>query len=404
MNNTPSAAATSRLHLPVLDGVRGLAALYVALFHALGYTGYIDTLRTQTLSIPMALLAAVLDYGTYAVPVFIVLSGFCLMLPLAQRETLHIPGGVGSFLSRRAWRILPAYYAALLLNLALIALVPVLQTQQNTSWDNKVPVTIGAIVSHLLLVHNFNPEWLFKINGPMWSIAVEWQIYFLFPILLLPLWRRTNMVVTVIVALLIGVAPHFLLPDSLSIDHSNPWFLGLFAMGMAGATIALSTHPQATWLRTSIPWKWLTWALGLTLLAGLALMKNWMEWHPYISEPLVGVVVTGFLIQYATTTQAGRRPLWSQRFLETRPMLSLGAFSYSVYLIHDPILALFNFATLNTPMSADLRLGFMVGVAVPCAIFCSYLFYLLVERRFIRMRAGNISTRPTKTSSAMSNP
>jgi peptidoglycan/LPS O-acetylase OafA/YrhL len=151
MNNTPSTAATSRLHLPVLDGVRGLAALYVALFHALGYTGYIDTLRTQTLSIPMALLAAVLDYGTYAVPVFIVLSGFCLMLPLAQRETLHIPGGIGSFLSRRAWRILPAYYAALLLNLALIALVPVLQTQQNTSWDNKVPVTIGAIVSHLLL-------------------------------------------------------------------------------------------------------------------------------------------------------------------------------------------------------------------------------------------------------------
>ena len=87
-----------------LASVPGLAALYIALFHAMGYTGYITTVQTQT-SAPMRLIASILEYGTYAVPIFIVLSGFCLMLPLAQRETTAIPGGALSYIRRRAWRL-----------------------------------------------------------------------------------------------------------------------------------------------------------------------------------------------------------------------------------------------------------------------------------------------------------
>src|SRR5215212_9423474 len=86
---------TPRLRLDVLDGIRGLAALYVALFHAMGYTGYQTTVQTQA-SAPMQFIAAILGYGAYAVPVFIVLSGFCLMLPLAQRGSTTLPGGVFS--------------------------------------------------------------------------------------------------------------------------------------------------------------------------------------------------------------------------------------------------------------------------------------------------------------------
>ena len=103
---TPSAATsrtTPRLRLDVLDGIRGLSAVYVALFHALGYAGHTQTPQTE-LSGLMAFVGAALNYGSYAVPVFIVLSGFCLMLPLAQRNSQTMPGSVVDYIRRRAWR------------------------------------------------------------------------------------------------------------------------------------------------------------------------------------------------------------------------------------------------------------------------------------------------------------
>jgi peptidoglycan/LPS O-acetylase OafA/YrhL len=381
----PTDRTAPRLRLDVLDGIRGLAALYVALFHAMGYTGYQTTVQTQA-SAPMQFIAAILDYGTYAVPVFIVLSGFCLMLPLAQRGTTTLPGGVLSYIRRRAWRILPAYYVALFLTLALISMTPSLQTPQNTAWDTKIPVTVGAIISHLLLIHNMLPDWIFKIDGPMWSVAIEWQIYFLFPMLLLPLVRRTNIVITVAVAMLISLLPHFLLPRSINLDFTHPWFLALFTMGMAGATAVFSNNPTVVKYRTKIAWGWVNTALTIALLGALIVQKDWMGWHEYISESLVGLIATGWLIQYASTIRQGGRHSLSQRILESRQLVGLGAFSYSIYLIHSPILGLINQELLHVNMSADVRLALMVGVVTPLALLCSYAFYILVERRCIRWR------------------
>jgi peptidoglycan/LPS O-acetylase OafA/YrhL len=325
----PVARTAPRLRLDVLDGIRGLAALYVALFHAMGYSGYRTTVQTQA-SAPMRFIAGILDYGAYAVPVFIVLSGFCLMLPLAQRGTTRLPGGALSYIRRRAWRILPAYYVALFLTLALIALTPALQTPQNTAWDTKIPVTTGAIISHLLLIHNVVPDWIFKIDGPMWSIAIEWQIYFLFPTLLLPLVRRTNIVVTVVVATVISLLPHVLLPRSFNLDFTHPWFLALFTLGMAGATAVFSNNPTVAKYRTKIAWGWVNTALTIIVLGALIIQKDWMGWHEYISELLVGLIAMGWLIQYASTIRQGGRHSLSQRILESRLLVGLGAFSYSI--------------------------------------------------------------------------
>src|SRR5215218_948233 len=74
-----------------------------------------------------------------------------------------------------------------------------------------------------------------SINMAHWSVATEWQIYFLFPLLLLPLWRRFGSACAVAAAAVVGLLPHFLLPESRNLDWACPWFLGLFAMGMAVA-------------------------------------------------------------------------------------------------------------------------------------------------------------------------
>jgi peptidoglycan/LPS O-acetylase OafA/YrhL len=392
-----------RLRLDVLDGIRGLAAVYVALFHAMGYTGYTTTVQTQA-SAPMRAIAAMLDYGAYAVPVFIVLSGFCLMLPLAQRGTTVVPGGVFSYIRRRAWRILPAYYVALFLSLALISVTPALQTQQNTAWDTKIPVTTGAIISHLLLIHNILPDWIFKIDGPMWSVAIEWQIYFLFPTLLLPILRRTNMLITTGIVTAIALLPHFLLPRSINLDFTHPWFLALFTIGMAGATVVFSDNPTVARYRALIPWRWLNPALTIALLAALFMQKDWMGWHDFLSESLVGLIAMSWLIQYASTIRQGRRRSLSQRILESRLLVGLGAFSYSIYLIHNPIQGLINQELLHVAMPADVRLALMVGVVTPFAVLCSYVFYILVERRCMQWKERVVPLMPAAARSVVGSP
>src|SRR4051812_10624228 len=89
-----------------LDGLRGLAALYVVLHHA-----------SQDVPAPMlrgwaAAARFLLRHGHFAVAVFIVLSGYCLMRPVARDASRQIRGGTLAYLRRRAWRILPPYYAA----------------------------------------------------------------------------------------------------------------------------------------------------------------------------------------------------------------------------------------------------------------------------------------------------
>jgi len=123
-------------------------------------------------------------WGHQSVDVFIVLSGFCLMLPVAKSGELKLRNGFVSYLTKRAWRILPPYYAVLLICLVMTALLPALR-QPGPSWRHALPAfEPGMIISHLLLIHNWSLDWFQKINPSLWSIAVEWQIYFVFPLLL----------------------------------------------------------------------------------------------------------------------------------------------------------------------------------------------------------------------------
>ena len=398
---TAPARAKPRLHLGFLDGLRGLSALYVALYHALLFTGHGP--EREAYSPAFRLFGGLLAFGPYAVAVFIVLSGFCLTLPVARDPARTLRGGFRGYLTRRAWRILPPYYAALGLFLALIALVPVLQTPAGTAWDSKIPVSLGGFVSHLLLVHNVHPGWMFEIDGPMWSVATEWQLYFLFPLLLL-LWRRFGLGVSVGFALAVSLVPQMLLPSQLSFRWLHPWFFGLFALGMAGAVVAFSPAPFWAGVRARLPWRGL--ALGSALVAvALAASSEFALGLPtYLTETVLGSAVAAGLVHYTLLeTRALPRPAAPsplRRLLNAPAVVGLGAFSYSVYLLHSPLLGLFNLLTLSLPLSADLRLLLLLGAGVPLAVFASYLFYLVAERPFTA--AGRSPARAAATNRAPS--
>ena len=129
-------------------------------------------------------------YGHFAVCVFIVLSGFGLMLPLAR-------GGApvcGEASRRTCAAACDASYPPTTRHLPCRSslywrphVFPVGRQMSRTTRRSA-----RARSRRTVFVHNWNFDWVYRINGPMWSVATEWQIYFLFPLLLLPLWRRVG--------------------------------------------------------------------------------------------------------------------------------------------------------------------------------------------------------------------
>jgi peptidoglycan/LPS O-acetylase OafA/YrhL len=146
----------ARPRLEFLDGLRGVAALYVMMDHLTA--AYIARL-------PVGLQRATgwMTQGHYAVNVFIVLSGYCLMLPVAAAGTGQLKGGFGAYIQRRARRILPPYYAAIVVSLLVLILT------RGTDIGKMRAFAPDVLVSHLLLIHNLRSQWVFQIEAPLWS-------------------------------------------------------------------------------------------------------------------------------------------------------------------------------------------------------------------------------------------
>ncbi len=389
-----SSAPTPALRLHYLDGIRGLAAFYVLLHHGyLQVTGLTEAaVLTETFPAIVLMSTKWLEYGSFSVATFIVLSGYCLMLPVVKTGTLR--GGWLDYLKRRAKRILPPYYAALVMSLLLILIFPILNHPSHTLWDvTEGSLSIPTIVSHLFLLQNLSGKWAAKIDYPMWTVAIEWQIYFLLPIVLMPLWRRFGLVFMTIAAIVLGFGPHYLLHGYL--DWIKPWYFSLFAIGAAAAVVSTSTEAQYVSFRQRLPWGRLTIFLTMLLIA-IAAPQNrlWIDTHEVITDPLVGLVVGCLLVQCTETAMLGKPEsksprTWALKLFSKSWATGLGAFSYSLYLVHAPILALIDIPLRNAEVSPLVRLTVGLGISVPIALGLSYLFYLLCERPLMRQRDSN---------------
>ncbi len=300
------------------------------------------------------------------------------MLPVARSADGQLRGGAREYLKRRAWRILPPYYIALVASLLLIAIIPWLQHETGINTLTSLPAfTPGVILSHLFLVHNLHGAWVYRINSPLWTVATEWQIYFLFPALLLPAWRRFGVPGAVLVGFILGLGIHFVFHGHY--DLAAPWFIGLFALGMAGAAINFSKGPLETLLRNRVPWG--TLALVLTGLLILLASRLTNKYLPHL-EILTGICATCFLIycarRQAESSAENALPL---RLLNSRWAVTLGGFSYSLYLTHYVILNIVHGLANQIP-SPTVECLVMLTVGVLTSVAVAYLFYLCFERRF----------------------
>jgi peptidoglycan/LPS O-acetylase OafA/YrhL len=378
--------APPRLHLGYLDGIRGLMALYVVLRHSYMQVDWRHTMLGKPSLFPRAIemLFGLTRFTHFAVGMFIVLSGYCLMLPVARSADGQLPGGVTDYLKRRARRILPPYYAALFGSILLILLIPAMRQPNGTRWDLTAPqLTFGSVISHLLLIHNLGP-WINKIDGPMWSVGMEWQIYFLFPLLLLPVWRRFGNLAAMATGLAIGLAAHFLRPQ---IDDTCPWYIGLFAFGMAAAAINFSTRPHFVALRDRVWWGTFALVFGAVPVAVICRRPDLMWARAYLMDPLVGLGEACLLIYLANGVRS-ERPSPIARFLTLPAVFALGTFSYSLYLIHVPVLEVAALAFKPLRLSNEITMALILTVIVPLCVILAYLFHLAFEKPFMRPRSN----------------
>ncbi len=383
-------AAPPRLRLDYLDGIRALCALLVVGGHT-GDGGFLSRASVPA-PVPLRLLFALFGYDRYAVAVFIILSGYCLMIPIVRDREGRLQGSIKGFFARRARRILPPYYAALAFAVLLACTLPGYASPRDLGPDN--------LLAHLFLIHNLSPDWRFALDGPMWSVSTEAEIYALFAFAFLPLWHLRGMRAVLPVAFLLGLLPHFALHKWL--DPVAPWYAGLFALGMTGAFIGFSPRPHWQKWRDNIAWGRLCGGLSLCLLIAFLLKPARLPSYPlYIMEPLVGLAAMCGLIHYTRLLLARQanadadivRPCLL-RFLESAPLVRVGLFSYSIYLMHAPLFA------LALPLLRRLALPPYIGllmvwvVCFPAVLLACYLFHCLFERPFMSGQGRRATVHP----------
>jgi peptidoglycan/LPS O-acetylase OafA/YrhL len=383
-----SAAASrpGKLHLAHIEGLRALAALSVYVNHAYAQT-WLEVYGEHATGI-LSVFRISMVTGHLAVTVFIVISGFCLTLPVVDGGT-RIRGGAREFFKRRARRILPPYYSAVLLCLALIATI--IGKPTGTLWDVPIQVDRLALICHFALLQDFFRTG--AINYAFWSIATEWHIYLLFPLLVAGT-RRYGIARVAIVALIFGYAVRLGFTAD-RVHRANPQYLGLFALGMVAAYVTRSKEAHFSRARARSGWGVLA---GILLVGTLALVQHWGIFaatprFPYLDFP-IGIMTMAILVH--TTTDQSRR---LTRFLSFKPLVFVGTFSYSVYLIHAPFLQiLWQYVLRPLGMTKSAMFVSFMTFGLAFVLLAAYVFFRFCEQPFMRT-PGAPQPKPTPETS-----
>src|SRR3954471_7091743 len=351
-------AGAPRQRLAGLDGLRGLAALFVVVNHVFlrAFPGYpVDR---------APFWAGWFIYGRFAVVVFIVLSGFSLALAPARHGWRL--DSVSRFAYRRARRILPAYWAALAFSLVVAWLVV---APPGEGVPNATSVLVNGLLTQNLIAAP-------SPNRAFWSIAVEAQLYVVLPLLLLMV-RRVGAVAMVSTVALVVVTAGLAGPHAF-VTQSPPDLAALFALGIVSARIVVAGSARRPW-----PWAWLALAAAAPVLATIWWRGSvWTLGHLLWVDLALGPAVVCLLAGLATGHPA---PLL--RLLDARPLRTLGSWSYSLYLTHAPIVIL----VYTTIVAGRVRQGvpaFVVSLALalPLTIAFARVFASVFETPF-RQRA-----------------
>ncbi len=352
--------------LASLDGLRGLAALTVFLFHGWLYTMPLPDASNRS------------SFGDYAAEelrlglvLFFVLSGFLLSRPwyAAALDGRTAPD-VRRYARSRIARIAPAYYAA------LIGSIVLLWGLAGTPGVRLPPA--GELPLFFVFGQNFSAASVMKLDPPMWSLAVEVGFYLLLPVagwlaVRLPARRRAQALVP-LGLLALGVAYNWAIAGrglSMTYTKTLAAMLPYFAVGMLGA-ITAHARTIGPGSRRALLFG------GLVLVLADATTKAAVPANGLDVGDTFSIVrdlpsAIGFAVIIATVAATP-----SSRLLGSRLLSGLGAISYGFYLWHVPILL---FMRGHGLLPLDPVLGTLAALGPVIAV--SALSWVAIERPVI---------------------
>lgn len=351
----PTTTTAPRARLEFIDGLRGLAALVVAVCHTIGMVGPDHPAGPFWQADAEHMMMWPWLFGKQMVWLFILLSGFALYWSEESRRLGGRPGtSFKAYASRRAWRILPTYYAALGIGFLVVVVGAPLLLSPSPSLNTFAPVDTGGVLSHIFLVHNLNDAWIHQINPPLWSIAVEMQLYLLFPLLFLV--RKRLTIYGTAALLVVGV---FLLNAivPLPLFALIEWFAG-------GAVLAHVAR------RRSFPAPMMLAVFAVTAVVGLLRIPG----VPGGVDQVLWLVSFAALILGLCNTAPGHWnvPTWG-------PVRWLGDRSYSLYAIHFPVALLAWAAIGRMGLDRPVAILSVILVSVGASIALASIMYKTVE-------------------------
>lgn len=271
----------SNKRIQELDGLRGIAAIFVVLYH---FTNRFE----EKFNLDIFPSFINFEYGHYGVQLFFIISGFVIFMSIKRKEEIQSPK---EFLTKRFIRLYPTFWTSLIFTFLIVSLIGPFTLKSSF---------LEFIVNFTMFPRLFNYDY---VDGVYWTLSVE-LVFYLFILFLLTIKQTNNYIIFSTVYIIIGFMLYFK--------------FSLFSYYLHGLLFLIGMNFYKIWMKESTYKNHLL--IFFSLLLYVLTFKN----------ELIIVVSILILVFYLLVNNC-------LGFLNNKFFVFLGTISYSLYLIHQNV-------------------------------------------------------------------